>query len=208
MTDTANQPIIPNVTPVITPVTTSTTVLGIRSIQLVNLLMELRGSTIITFIAKTEPDMKVTGNPYVTGKGKAAVINCRKIAKVNGQVNFWYDKAVLTRLEKEGKRPEDFKQGESWHQPVLRPDGTLTPFCQHKKTGKMYLRFRLLNLIGESTFETLDGQAIDVEKLKPFLRPASAYENQGLENPVKILVYALESIAQITMDGLTYQIMP
>lgn len=172
--------------------------IAIRSIGLVNLLTEIRGSTFITIMTKTVPDMKLKGNPY---RG-----NCFKIATLNGQVNFFYDEAVLRRLEKEGKDSSSFHKGESWHEAVCRPDGTLTPLCRHKETGEYYLRFRCIQNVSEARYITAKGKRCNMRKLKPFLRPASTYENQGCDDPIRILVYKLENILQITINGISYQL--
>jgi len=87
----------------------------IRSIDVFNLLAAEKGATFITFVAQTEPKMTRTGNPFVKGKGKTAIVDVVKTARINAQVNFWYDTAVLRELAKEGKSPSDFKKGESWH---------------------------------------------------------------------------------------------
>ena len=179
--------------PILTPAATSNAVV-VRSIEIFNLLAAERGATFITFVAQTEPKMRKTGNPYVG--------NVVKTAKVNGQLNFNYVKAVEKALVNEGKSKEDFKQGESWHTPVLRDDNTMTPFCQHKKTGAYYLRFRMIGKI-ESTYQTKDGQPINDADLEPFI-VKSDYANQGLDEPIIFLTYGLESIRQLTMNGQTY----
>jgi len=162
--------------------------------QLIDMLSETKGATIITIVAKTEPKMKKTGNPYYD--------KVRKISRVNGIVNFHYDEGVKRRLEKEGKNISDFRQGESWHEPVIMND-KLTPFCRHKKNGNMYLRFMELKRIG-TQYQDIAGNVIDENKIKPFLYERTSYENQGLDTPLKFLVYGLDSIMYIMIDGNTY----
>jgi len=163
---------------------------------MVDVLSQKRGATFIGFTAKTEPKMRKTGNPYF-GRVK-------KVAKVGGQVNFWYDEAVIRQLQKEGKDASDFFAGESWHEPVIRADGTLTPFCKHKKNGNLYLRFRSLS-VSEVKYVTDDGQEVAKEALDPFLYPASEYKNQGTDEPIRFLVYGLDTIKELTVDGETHR---
>ena len=184
-----------NVQPTVTPATANNFV-ALSQMQMFNLLAAERGATFITFVAHTSPKMRKTNNPWAN--------NAVKIAKVNGQVNFHYDAAVLRALAKEGKSETDFQKGESWHEPVKRPDGTLTPFCQHKTKGTYYLRFRLIGSV-DSRYETLDGQPIDANEIDPFLQK-SDYSNQGLDDPIKFLVYGLENIKQLTLNGVNYLI--
>ena len=93
-------------------------------------LLFLRGATPISFVCVLEPDMKKTDNPFYIKAEKAFTIV--KIARVNGMVNFQYDAGVLRRLSKEGKSPDDFRRGGSYHTAVLSEDDKLTPLCIHK----------------------------------------------------------------------------
>lgn len=191
MNNTTNQ----TVTPTVTPVTPTSQAQVISGVGLFNLLCQERGATFVTFVAETEPKMRKTGNPYAD--------NVVKTAKINGQLNFHYDNAVLKELAKEGKDAADFRKGESWHTPVIRPDGTLTPFCQHKTKGTYYLRFRLIGKMSAS-FATKDtGAAIADADIDSFL-VKSDYANQGCDNPIIFLTYGLDSIKQMTLNGITY----
>lgn len=163
----------------------------------VELLEGQKGATFIGFVAETEPKMRKRGNPYA---GRV-----RKITKISGQINFHYDKAVLRQLEKEGKDASCFFAGESWHEPVIREDGTLTPFCRHKQNGQMYLRFRSLAV--SSVRYVLDsGEEVSKETLEPWLEPASEYKNQGTDDPIRFLTYKLESIKELTVDSETHRL--
>jgi hypothetical protein len=178
---------------------TPTVLVTLSQEQLIGELCQLKGAAFISLVYDAPPSkMRKTGNPYAG--------NCRKISNVNGMVNFNYDEGVLRRLEKEGKSPDDFKQGTSWHTPFLI-DGRLTPICKHKTTNQPYLRFMFLKSVS-CEYRTLDGTPIDEKKIQPFLPEKSGYENQGLseENILIFLTYSLENIRQITFGGQTYQI--
>jgi hypothetical protein len=163
----------------------------------VELLEGQRGATFIGFTAETEPKMRKRGNPYA---GRV-----RKVAKVSGQIDFHYDGAVLRQLAKEGKDASCFFAGESWHEPVIRADGTLTPFCRHKQNGQMYLRFRLL-AVSEVRYVLDSGEDVSKETLEPWLEKASEYKNQGTDEPIRFLVYKLENIKELTVDSETHRL--
>ena len=170
----------------------------ISSREMVEMLSAHKGATFATIIVETEPKLKKTGNPFV---------GVTKMAKVNICLNFQYEAGVLRRLAKEGKSEEDFKRGESWHTPVLNADGGLTPFCQHKTNGKIYLRSMLVNPFGHQYFDA-NGNELTDEQVNPFLPAKSDYSNQGLteSEPLRFLVYGLDGIKSITFGGTTYLI--
>lgn len=164
--------------------------------QLVALLSELRGSKFIGLTVDTDARLLKTNNPY----GKV-----NKISRVSVCVNFHYDAGVLRRLEAEGKSPEDFKRGESWHEPVLTEDGKLTPFCSHKKTGELYLRVQLLQR-GETKYFTQQGEELTEGDVEPWLPKDNGYANQGLDKPLVFLTYKLTSVVELTVDGTTVSV--
>ncbi len=151
-------------------------------------LESVRGSLMMTVSVSVEPKMRKTDNPYY---GKV-----RKNSRYNGQVNFHYDPAVIRQLEKEGKSPDTFRKGESWHEPIIREDGTLTPFCQHKKNGKRYLRFRILNTI-DSEYVDDNNNRIEKSELEKYLQESGGYANQGTDNPVRIITVDLDNVTKI-----------
>lgn len=160
--------------------------------DMVTKLFDVKGSQFVSIVTETVPKMRKTGNPYA----ETAV----KVNKYRGIVNFHYDEGVLRRLAKEGKSPDDFKRGESWHEPVLH-DGKLTPFCRHKKTDKLYLRFMYQGADEPTYFNRETGLQIPTDALAPFLPEREAYGNQGLDDPLKFLVFGLDSILAINVAG-------
>jgi hypothetical protein len=160
--------------------------------ELVNLLLGLKGATFITIYAETDARLRKTGNP---------VGPCLKRNVVNAQVNFHYDEAVLRQLAKEGKGPEEFERGESWHEPY-KPEGRLTPLCVKKGEKEPgYLRVRHLLTVGEPEYVTADGVPVPVEAIKPFLPAVNQYKNQGVDSPIKFVTYGLANIRAITVQG-------
>jgi len=177
-------------------------VLLITTKKLIELLMEQKGATFVTFthranMSKTNK-MRKGNNPHFG--------NCFKTQSVNGMINFHYDKGVLRRLEKEGKSPENFKKGKSWHEPVLRTDNTLTPFARHKKDPRrIYVRFMYLATV-KSYYHTAQGSRIATDKITPFLPSKNSYKNQGLEKPLIFNTWGIDDIIAITLDNQKYSI--
>jgi len=171
--------------------------------ELVEILLGIRGAKVISFTANTEVSkMRKTGNPF---DGQI-----HKHAKVVGMVNFHYAEGVLRRLEKEGKSADDFRQGESWHRPVLSADDKLTPLCHHKDDeNKLYLRFMLQGNVESELRWNHDNSALtdsQNDAVKAFIPTSKPYANQGLENPLKFLVYGLDTIKTASIDGEKYMI--
>lgn len=165
--------------------------------ELIGKLLGTSGATFATITATTDARAKKTGNPF----GKIF-----KEATVNGCLNFHYDAGVERRLAKEGKTADEFKKGESWHEPVLQ-DGNLTPLCQHKTDkSKVYVRFMLVQKVGETIYREENGREIPADQVKPFLPKPSGYANQGLDNPLVILTYDLDNVDQLTIGGETYKL--
>lgn len=162
---------------------------------LADILIQTTGAKPVTLVAFTDTRARKTNNPY----GRIW-----KRSKVNGMVGFHYDPGVIRRLLKEGKDPEAFKRGESWHEPVMLGDH-LTPLCRHKSDpSRLYLRFMYLATIGEPDFFSDNGTKLDYADVAQFLPASSEYKNQGLDNPLRFLVYSLESLESLTMCGEEY----
>lgn len=173
--------------------------------QLVEQLMQLKGSAAATFTATTEAD--VYAKDQRTKQPIPFARPIQKTSTVNGMVNFHYDVGVLRRLEKEGKSPDEFRAGTSWHQPIL-DDGKLTPLCAHKSDSKrLYVRFMRISTVEEPSYKDAEGKEVNKEDLKPYMKPVNSYANQGLEDPLVFLTYSLDSIQEIRMGGDTYTIM-
>ena len=165
--------------------------------DLVAYLSGLKGSAIIGLTVRTDARLKKTGNPF-------GVV--WKVSKVSVLVNFHYDAGVVRRLEAEGKDPNDFIRGESWHVAVLTDDGKLTPFCIHPKTGELYIRCQLRGR-GETTyFAEATGHELTKADIEAFLPKKSNYSNQGLDNPLEFLTYKLASVVEVVINGERWEV--
>jgi len=196
-----------------TVVKTAKTVKIVTTEQLMEVLGKLRGATPITFthcttmsksgkMVQKDRETKQIKNPYWG--------DCFKSQVANGMVNFHYDKAVLRKLAAKGLNADVFKQGKSWHMPIIRDDGTLTPFRYNKKDVAKtpnYFAFKLERST-DVHYHTANGTPIDTDSVKPFLAKRSDYKNQGLaEDDVVIFqVWGIYDVTAATINGQRYQI--
>lgn len=165
--------------------------------ELIVQLSQVVGSHFISVVTETElSKMRKTNNPWYGNVIKRSV--------QSGLVNFQYDEGVRRRLEKEGKDPSSFESGTSWHEPV-KIGNHLTPFCKHKQTGDLYLRFQLHNSDSEY-FNKTTGDPIDKDTIAPFLYDSKSYSNQGLDKPLMIITPKLSSIKEIKFGGQKFSI--
>lgn len=156
-------------------------------------LLEIKGAKVVGLITLTEPKMRKTGNPYM---------GTMKLADRNVMLNFQYDAAVRRQLEREGKDPDSFVGGSSWHVPMLMGD-RLTPLCMHKDdANRHYLRCldRGLNM---AEFVAPTGETVPSAALDPFIQK-STYANQGLDDPKRFMCPAVDNIMAVTDSGITY----
>lgn len=162
--------------------------------KLISKLMKVRGAMPVQFTSDIEARLNKRGNPY---------FGTRKVSEVNAIVGFHYDKAVLKRLEKEGKEPDAWKRGNGWSE-ILQIDGKITPFRVDKKTGKKLYLNALINK-AESKYY-FKGKQIDEKLIEPYMIDKNNYANQGLTNPVHICTYGIDNIRRITFGGHLYNV--
>jgi hypothetical protein len=171
------------------------------------MLLNLRGATFCTFTANTIP--KSLKRNRIT-KEQCPYENIVKVQTINAVVNFHYDEGVIRRLEKEGKSTDDFRRGESWHEPVIM-NGRLTPFCQHKQNGELYLRVMHKQHVGSIRYFNIDSEGKkrelsygEVEDYLPI--PDKTHENQGLEEPLIFLTFKLAGIKRMSIAGQVFEV--
>ena len=140
--------------------------------------------------------MKKTGNPFL---GQKIV----KRAVTEMMVTFDYEKSMEKRTGEEhvAGRP-------TWHQPLLRQDGTYTPFAIHKKDvrpdgspilgARIYYRGEFRS--SESVYLDRNGNEVNKEILKPYLK------EHGDSGPVDFHLICLGNIRAVRIDGVEYRL--
>lgn len=162
--------------------------------ELVNMLTnEVRGTSIVTILSETEPEMRKTGNPFAD---KGIV----KVQFLNGLIGYDYENAINKLAGKEGKAEREAKP-RKWG--VLTEDRI---FVTHK--GNWYLRMKVEKSTGKRYIDS-EGNEISVTLLKPFLVVKSRSSSQSdLEGEVIERDIKISHIKTIAFKGETYAILP
>jgi hypothetical protein len=153
--------------------------------ELKNILANIKGATMVTVTAVTEPNMKKTNNPY---------LGVKKITTMNCTINFIYANSVNNQRAKEGSTTDFTPYPRKWGHRIQG-----TPLIEHK--GEYYLEVKPNGKPQDVTY-SLNGTIIPVETLKPFL-----YENksnaahQGVDKEIIVRDIKLSNISQIQMKG-------
>lgn len=163
--------------------------------ELVNMLStEVRGTSIVTILSETEPEMRKTGNPFAD---KGIV----KVQFLNGVIGYDYENAINKLAEKEGKAEREAKP-RKWG--VLTEDRI---FVTHK--GNWYLRMKVEKSTGKRYIDS-DGNEVDETLLKPFLvvQSSKSSSQSDLEGKVIERDVKIGHVKTIAFKGETYAIMP
>lgn len=159
----------------------------VNQVQLRKNLEKKKGARIVSFIAETVPDMRKTGNPFI-GKVK-------KVAHVNGVINWIYANAVNRQREREEKTPDFVPLRRSWGERLRG-----RPFVAHK--GRLYLEVKVQKSVKHDYF--IDGKLATEEQkaeLKTFLTEKEEGTRQQLDRPVILRDYKLANIKQVSIDN-------
>jgi hypothetical protein len=158
---------------------------------LVDLLSDVKGARKAAIVAVTEPKMRKTANPYY---GSVEKINHCLV-----DLNLNYENKVNKALVKAGEEP-NFEAGGNWHEPILRPDGTLTPFCRHKSTHEVYLRAVLDKVLSTEYIDKVTGSPISESVLAPWLIKSEP------SHGVRFFTTKLSNVRGVTYGGKTYML--
>jgi hypothetical protein len=165
--------------------------------ELKSILESQVGATFVTILAYTKPD-------FVGGKS-CPVANVRKLAAVNGVINWSYEKSVNRQRLREEK-PADENGAVEYFTPEPRKWGVrlfdeinrrLLPTVEHK--GKTYLELKFQKSLGYSYWE--NGTKVPNEVVNPHLRQKIEGRRQEVDNPVILRDYTLDNIKAIRLNG-------
>ena len=160
---------------------------------IVDLLKESKGAKIVTLITQTEPKMRKTDNPYI---GKVI-----KVSRVNGMIGWNYSNSVNNQREREGMEADFQAKPRHWGE---RIEGT--PLVEHK--GNYYIELKVERSLGHS-YQFTDGTPLtdeQVEELQGFMPKPRKPQTQQTDKTIILRDYRLDTIMQLTMDKVAYQI--
>lgn len=168
----------------------------ITASQLIRTLAQVKGATMMTLHTVTDPDMPKRNNPLFGRVKKHATINVTFGAD--------YEAGVNRQLSREGNDNAGTFEAEplpwgSWVVP--------NKIIEHK--GETYVRVTPNPQMKVEVSYTLDGQPVDTETVKPYLKvrvPSGRQLETGIERDVKPRNYKVSSIVGVTTGGTHYEI--
>jgi hypothetical protein len=180
---------------------------NITASTLVPLLERYKGKKLGHLDTMTIPELTKKGR--VTGmtiqqKFGVEPGSIRKYSSFGCGVGYEYAALVEGRLEKDGKCPEDYIPGISWHMPYN--GSTVIRVNKNNPDGAKYV-FVALIANNPARAEYRSGNTlIPTDELKEFLKLEYEAKNQGLEKErqIKVITLKLESITRLAADGAEY----
>lgn len=157
----------------------------ISASNFVAMLYSVRGATMVSFIASTEPRLRA-GNPFP---------GLRKVSKIGGVLNFNYAAAVNRQREREGMTPDFVAEPRKWGQ---RVEGT--PIVTHN--GKFYVECKV-EKSEVVAYIMPDLSPVDPDEVAKWL-PARHGGRQAVEKTIILRDFAVENIRSIRMKGSEY----
>jgi len=159
----------------------------ISSTDFIAMLYSVRGATMVSFIASTEPKMK-GGNPFP---------GLRKITKINGVLNFNYQSAVNRQREREGVVADFVAEPRKWG---VRVEGT--PLVTHN--GKTYIEAKV-ERSDIVAYVMPDLSPVDPDEVAKWL-PARHNGRQAVEKAVILRDFSIENIRSMKLRKVEYVI--
>lgn len=161
------------------------------------MILETKGSTVVTLTALTVPDYRKTGCPFKN--------NIQKLARVNGFLNWVYEDAVNRQRVRENK-PANFEaEPRAWGTQLKQ-----TCFISHvTRAGdhKLYLKFKVQTVLNIA-YLTLDGQDIPETEVEPWLNEKERNYRQGLQREVVERDYTVANLLAVVYNRMGYIIIP
>jgi hypothetical protein len=163
--------------------------------ELVSIIQRtVKGTTVVSIDAVTEPKMNKTGNPYY---GKV-----EKHCRMDGMIGFDYENSVNNQAKREGLAPDREAKPRQWG--VLTADRL---FVVHN--GAYYLQMKCQSASDPIYKNRTTGEEIPVISLDRFLPARSSSSTQeGLEKEIVVRDVKLCNVKKIRMFGVEYEIVP
>lgn len=166
--------------------------LTINQIQLRMLLMNVSKPKFTNIVSETIPSMNKTDNPYYE--------EVKKVSKGNYFIGGTYEDMVNTRMFKEGLQPT-FESMECSLGDKVEGSKCLQ---FNEKLDRYYLQYFIFptsNIKSEFKFK---GNSIEKHLFESYLVKKSKTSRQPQDNKHIVQSFKLESIKEITLDGIHY----
>lgn len=155
------------------------------------LLVAFREVKAVELGTRTDPLMRKTDNPYF---GRV-----EKVSRIRALVGPWnYTHEVNVKRIKEGKFADFSPAGRKWGHRVAG-----TPFVEYR--GDKYVECNVLEVI--STEFLVDGRLAtdgEVTEIQGFIPGREEGARQGLDDPIVVRDYKVESIEQVEEVALSF----
>lgn len=159
---------------------------GISASDLIAMLHSVKGATMVSFVASTEPRLRA-GNPYP---------GLRLVRKVGAVLNFNYAAAVNRQREREGMTTDFVAEPRKWGERIAG-----TPLVYHKDKWYIEAKVERSDVIA---YIMPDLSPVDPEEVEKWLPPARHSGRQGTEKAIMLRDFAVENIRSIRMKGSEY----
>lgn len=177
--------------------------------DLIAMLMNKRGAEMVTVVSETEVNMTKTILDDTTGTRIAnPYYGVSKVSRFNGTLNPDYEQSVNRQRGREEK-PMDFEpDAPKWGKRITRADGTLTPVVVHTPKGSTEEKHYVILHPGRSLEREYikDGVVLDTKSVEDVIPEKKEGARQGLDKPVVHRRYSVDSIRQISLGGVVYEI--
>lgn len=176
--------------------------------ELANVLENMDKHQFVGIKSCTIPKLNKTGrvtHQSIQGKLGIDPANIVKLSSFVAGAGFSYLDGIRNKLLAEGKAPESYIEGTSWHVPY----GETKTIKQHPKTQELYayLFCSYANNPPESRFvDKSTGKEVSKDDLAEFLPPEREPTNQGVDDPVIVRTFKLSSIKELSAAGEVYTV--
>ena len=164
--------------------------LTISQQELLTLLLLIDKSTFVNIVSTTKVKMRKTGNPYFD--------KFIKRNKCNYLIGNDYEKRVINNDVKEGGdglfKSEKSSVGEHISKCVLF----------NEKLNTHYLQYERFDETKPTTEYVFEGNSIEKQMFESYMGTVSETTRQPQERIVKFQTFKLESIKEITLNGIHY----
>ena len=162
----------------------------IERTELVTMLMNRKGCTVVTIKAVTDARLKKTGNDHGS---------CSKIARVNGMIGWNYTNSVNNQRTREGIEAHFEAQPRKWGERIKG-----TPLVEYK--GEYYLEVKIERILDITYVRDNDGKIVTYSEIEPFMPAKRKPTTQGTEKDIIVADYKINNIEEIKIDGQEYKL--
>jgi hypothetical protein len=159
--------------------------------ELTQMLLKRKGSTIVSLKACTDARLRKRNN---------TIGDCWKLANILGMIGWDYANSINNQRAREGHTEHFEAFPRPWGKRIKG-----TPLVEHN--GKYYLEVKVERILGEVTYvRASDGEPVTYDAISMFLPEKRINARAETKKNIYPTDYAIESIREIKIDGILYNI--